>query len=57
MGATKFKEERRLADYMPVMPQSRLRSDAHRRTALAAWWLLTLALVPAFLFLAPPSRG
>ena len=28
-----------------------------RRTALAAWWLLTLALVPAFLFLSPPSRA
>ena len=42
---------------MPAMPQSRLRSDAHRRAALAAWWLLTLALVPAFLFLAPSSRA
>ena len=42
---------------MTAMPQTRLRTDAHRRAALAVWWLLTLALVPAFVFLAPSSRS
>jgi hypothetical protein len=42
---------------MTAMPQTRLRTDAQRRAALAFWWVLTLALVPAYLFLAPAPRG
>ena len=42
---------------MTAMPQTRLRTDAQRRAALAVWWFLTLALVPAFVFLAPSSRS
>jgi hypothetical protein len=57
VGVLTFKRSSARADYSAAMSHpDRPRLDNRQRAAIVFWWLLTLALVPAFLWLAPASR-